>query len=714
VHFKINDRYYGHHFWLWSLLCTPAFKILRVAGLNPLRAHELTFFALFSLALFMAYRHVRLKDGNKTFFLVFVTITPMLWMTKIMGSEALLYSCMLIAVTFISNKRYDLAAIAISVASTQNAGYMPLAFWISMIYLINSKISASTIIKLLLCLSPLLISPLFYTSVAGTWNPIAKYLVSPSIFNVNLWMFLLLLLDSTQGLIIYMPLLTLAYVIILFHHIFIILKNMLTRNFGSIFTVENITSTLPLAICLVISIMINWNCGRLAVNRYALPLIPFMAYSICSLKPKLLQKIFYGNLVVVLLWFAFSSTGLVNYTWRGGKDVGPLDFGLISKIVLKHTPALYIAFSDESFIEPTLKRDFMPSPFISQNSDLLPVVYHDEEFGARKILANSKSIGELTEYFNFEKSETLRAIQKQMRPDDKPFYVNLPAFRPAGMISLKNFTSDDLRHSVTIDNFPSQIALEQKFSFGLTVYNNTSDKTFPRVPLNLPQQNALGILWSVEKIDNAEEYDTISRFIPLKNSIQPSTSDNYDVEFDLPHIIPGKYRLIAGLSQHGSGDFIPENDDNIFYFEATLPAVPVGDTLYFTSDSTIDQYVYAKDGFSPQESFHRWTEGWNAKIIFNAGDLAQKGLYVKMDISPLPNTKQLVEVVVNKRKSTEWLISEKTSKEIFLPPRREESIYTVELRLPNATSPKKLGLNEDPRILGLAFHSIVFSEDRIM
>ena len=42
-----SGKYYGFHFWLWPLLCVPAFKFLPLLGISPFRAHEITLYFIF-------------------------------------------------------------------------------------------------------------------------------------------------------------------------------------------------------------------------------------------------------------------------------------------------------------------------------------------------------------------------------------------------------------------------------------------------------------------------------------------------------------------------------------------------------------------------------------------------------------------------------------------------------------------------------------------
>ena len=132
-----------------------------------------------------------------------------------------------------------------------------------------------------------------------------------------------------------------------------------------------------------------------------------------------------------------------------------------------------------------------------------------------------------------------------------------------------------------------------------------------------------------------------------------------------------------------------------------------------------NDYVYIDSGFSDPERGFRWTEGHEAVLAFNAedaGELLRKGGTVSLDVAPLvggPLGEQRVEVLVNGQKVDYWVLSERCEKEIVLPALpKEDALYTLTFRFPDAASPKELGINEDGRALGLAFFSMRFSAPR--
>jgi hypothetical protein len=486
-----------------------------------------------------------------------------------MGSEALLYSCMIIAVSFVSQKRYDLAALAVSIASLQNTAYVPLAVLMAFLYLMNCKINISTVSRIILCLSPLLISPVFYLMLISHWNPIAKFTVQPKIQNLNLNMFLLLLFDFNQGLILYTPLLVLSYTLILPYQV---IKSLTPKKIDFFLRDDNAIILIPLIISLIISLMVNWNCGRWGANRYALPLIPFMAYIVCKLRIKYFSAIVIGNLLIMLSWFAFSSAGVINY--RGAHYT---DFNAVSRLILRYVPSLYPAYSDETFVEPIINRDFLGNPFIASEPeyDLLPVIYFDSKYGARKILATQRNIQDLERYFYFEKNETLDYIKRKSLGKKDPFYINLPAFYRSGEIYLKPLmtSGNDVSWNIEALYFKDKSSSGQQIiNFTLRLHN-LSDNVFPCIPAKLPLNNSLTLRWFVAKTLSSEKNDKIILGqTPLEKSIHPSEYSDFNLSFDTRELVPGKYHLFADMVQGDVGNLYQGDNKSLFDFEVPPPS----------------------------------------------------------------------------------------------------------------------------------------------
>ena len=125
-------------------------------------------------------------------------------------------------------------------------------------------------------------------------------------------------------------------------------------------------------------------------------------------------------------------------------------------------------------------------------------------------------------------------------------------------------------------------------------------------------------------------------------------------------------------------------------------------------------------GFSVPESGFRWTDGSKAVLqfwIYNMPD--NLTATARFDLFPLLGggilSAQRVEVFVNESKVADWKLTEPTVKEIALPKfllRNQQ--FEMTFLLPNAVSPKDLGINNDTRKLAVAFRAIHFDRDGVI
>jgi hypothetical protein len=120
-----------------------------------------------------------------------------------------------------------------------------------------------------------------------------------------------------------------------------------------------------------------------------------------------------------------------------------------------------------------------------------------------------------------------------------------------------------------------------------------------------------------------------------------------------------------------------------------------------------DSERFRTSGWSSTEKEITWTEGPIAVLQF-AGLPPSTSLRLKMTLLPLTSPPRLpsqnVEVYANGQKIADWQISSKAEFTALIPPTREgpEAALTIELRIPQAVSPKELGLSDDPRVLGIS------------
>jgi hypothetical protein len=128
-----------------------------------------------------------------------------------------------------------------------------------------------------------------------------------------------------------------------------------------------------------------------------------------------------------------------------------------------------------------------------------------------------------------------------------------------------------------------------------------------------------------------------------------------------------------------------------------------------------DSERFRVSGWSSTEKEITWTDGPSAVLQFT-GVPSSTSLRLKITLAALINPPQLpaqpVEVYANGQKIADWLVAGKAEFTALIPPRQEAQgdALKIEFRFPKAISPKELGLNDDPRVLGVSCFDMVISK----
>jgi hypothetical protein len=135
----------------------------------------------------------------------------------------------------------------------------------------------------------------------------------------------------------------------------------------------------------------------------------------------------------------------------------------------------------------------------------------------------------------------------------------------------------------------------------------------------------------------------------------------------------------------------------------------IGASIQFNAGGNSERYRVS--GWSKIEKEYTWSEGKSAQlglpIPSNPGALT---LVIKMGalVNPSALPYQKVEVFANGQKIADWHVTDTADFTAPIPAEvtKKSSILNIEFRLPNATSPKTLGLGDDGRVLGIRVYSI--------
>ena len=134
----------------------------------------------------------------------------------------------------------------------------------------------------------------------------------------------------------------------------------------------------------------------------------------------------------------------------------------------------------------------------------------------------------------------------------------------------------------------------------------------------------------------------------------------------------------------------------------------LGDRLLFQSGLVPSSDWYILEGWSAQESEHRWTDGKSAAMSFSLGQYSGGSVIFSIYLVPFLGggaiAKQDVKVSVNDRYLLDWHVDAGGRYKVLIPADLIETdgSLRVELDISHPISPLELGISKDPRKLGVA------------
>jgi hypothetical protein len=143
---------------------------------------------------------------------------------------------------------------------------------------------------------------------------------------------------------------------------------------------------------------------------------------------------------------------------------------------------------------------------------------------------------------------------------------------------------------------------------------------------------------------------------------------------------------------------------------SSTPGAVVGTSIQFNTGGNSERYRVS--GWSQTEKEWTWSEGKSAQLALPIpSDPGTLTLVIKMGalVSRPAVPHQTVEVFANGQKIADWEVAADTadfSARIPAEVTKSGGILNIEFRVPNATSPKALGLGDDSRILGIRVYSV--------
>lgn len=254
-----NNNYYCYHFWFYSLINVPARCLTEVLSIHPIISFYITNIILILLVVaYILFLYRNTCNFNRILFSIIFIFSSVFWYIVWPHSECFSSTLLLLSILLFFDKRYFLALLFSSLASTQN----PPIFILSLYYIIkifwSYKINIRLLFKIFICSVWLLLPSVFYYILYGKPNLIIDrgYLDSANITWTRYWG---VFFDLDQGIILSQPVL-LPLVIIFFIYYFI--KNINKLTYESLLIL-----TLIIMPFFYMSIG-NWNPGESIINRY--------------------------------------------------------------------------------------------------------------------------------------------------------------------------------------------------------------------------------------------------------------------------------------------------------------------------------------------------------------------------------------------------------------------------------------------------------------
>jgi hypothetical protein len=141
--------------------------------------------------------------------------------------------------------------------------------------------------------------------------------------------------------------------------------------------------------------------------------------------------------------------------------------------------------------------------------------------------------------------------------------------------------------------------------------------------------------------------------------------------------------------------------------------VQYGTRITFGKGGNSESYKFA--GWSKTEEKFTWSEGTSAELRIPV-PITDESVVLKMKIAALIKPPELpfqpAEVYVNDQKIAEWQTGDPSEFVAAIPHdiTKLGGVLAILIKTPKATSPKALGLNADPRVLGICCFELELSK----
>jgi hypothetical protein len=504
--------YYGCHFWLYALCGVPAKWVLCVTGGNETTALQLTNGLIFLLALYWVLFHAAASLWTRLTFVGLSAVTPVIWYLRWSTPEVLTWSLVLLALSLATSRKYVWAAACAALAATQNPPVLFLAGSIAVFSLRERswKLTLFTGAAVLLAFLP----NACYLLVFHHFNPIdGMGGVSPRFISwARTWSFFM---DFNVGLLPYVPVLLLLAGWATF-------RSLRTRSLLGLGVWAVI-----LAMVLTCELISNWNCGAALMMRYAVWVVPPLAWLAAEYLPR-------GRRSGLAVAGAVALHGLLLFQHDGTDNNNCARQTPLASFILTKAPALYFP-EMEIFGERQLGKDGIGYP------EYLPIPFVTPRGKVTKLLVDAESLDRLGDEFRIDPAY-LATVRQKYHDRRGLFFLTPPSGKVwARPVADRIAALSHIRLAVT--RVPERVTSPQ-VSLRVTVSNHARVSFLGRDlapgPNGFP--TPLTVSYQLEKDGRVVSRDQNLRSLIPHSRVKPGETVRVPVQVELPRE-KGRYVL---------------------------------------------------------------------------------------------------------------------------------------------------------------------------
>ena len=379
-----GERYYSIHFWAYPLSAVPARLLLRALGGDELKAFPVVNALFFLLALHSLIFRGRFSARQKALLAAFSALGPALLYLSRPTPEMFSWAFVLLSLVEMGSGRYPRAALWGSLGALQNPPVMFMSALAAGLAALRKdrKVALLAASAGLLSLLPMAWSRLIF----GSFSPILSAGGGSPLRHISAWRTWSFFTDPNQGLILYAP-----FIVILL--------------LPAVFRTVRSPGPLSIGIWIVAGAMIaaiqatsNWNSSSAGMMRYAVWILPVLAWPISEALARRRSTLALGLL-------AASFHGLLLEI----NDFPPhyLAWRPPAARILKASPRLYDP-EPEIFVERQLGFGVGGGLY----RPLLPVAFTLPGGGVTKLLVDGRSLPDLGACFDVDPDYLDRIVER--------------------------------------------------------------------------------------------------------------------------------------------------------------------------------------------------------------------------------------------------------------------------------------------------------------